>query len=203
MKLKHYIFTPILVLLNLASYSQNIILASHAKDSLKSKLEMIYKVDQDLRNDWDSVATNFADSTFEYKSFMVKVQETDSVNSIEVMNIIDNYGWLGPETIGNKGNTALFIIIQHSNITVQKKYLPIMRDAYRHRRARGQHLALLEDRVAVFSGEKQIYGSQISTLNGQSKLFPIIDKKNVDKRRAAIGLGPLSEYVKQFGITYP
>jgi hypothetical protein len=60
-------------------------------------------------------------------------------------------------------------------------------------------LALLEDRIRVREGKKQIYGSQLhSTASGKYVPEPIEDEVNVDARRAKVGLGPLSEYLKGF-----
>ncbi len=37
---------------------------------------------------------------------------------------------------------------------------------------------------------------------GKNEFFPIEDEANVNKRRAAVGLEPLEEYAKHFGIDY-
>jgi hypothetical protein len=36
----------------------------------------------------------------------------------------------------------------------------------------------------------------------QEQFFPIQDEANVNKRRASVGLQPLEEYAKFFGINY-
>jgi hypothetical protein len=52
-------------------------------------------------------------------------------------------------------------------------------------------------------GKKQIYGSQLQQNDkGAWEFYPIEDEPNVDKRRQAVGLPPLSEYAKQFGFEY-
>lgn len=70
--------------------------------------------------------------------------------------------------------------------------------------AKGSQLALLEDRVALGQGKKQMYGSQIHRNNQTGKYFvaPIEDESNVNKRRASVGLEPLEEYVKHWSIDY-
>ena len=64
-----------------------------------------------------------------------------------------------------------------------------MREAVKNRKARPEQLALLEDRVALAQGKKQIYGSQIHQDPKSGKYFvaPIEDEPNVNKRRAAVG----------------
>jgi len=52
-------------------------------------------------------------------------------------------------------------------------------------------------------GKKQIYGSQLRQNDkGALEFYPIDDEPNVDKRRQAVGLPPLAEYAKQFGLVY-
>lgn len=51
-------------------------------------------------------------------------------------------------------------------------------------------------------GEKRLYGSQIQRTGDTFVIYPIEDEPNVNKRRAEVGLQPLEEYVKQWGIEY-
>lgn len=65
-------------------------------------------------------------------------------------------------------------------------------------------LALLIDRIEIREGRKQRYGSQIGTNPNNKTLYvlPLIDPDNVDKRRAEVGLGPISEYVKNWNLVW-
>jgi hypothetical protein len=106
--------------------------------------------------------------------------------------------------VGEQGNATLFLVIQHADQKTQEKYLPIMRVAVKSGKAYGRHLALLEDRVALAQGKKQIYGSQIHRDQQTGKYFvaPIEDEPNVNTRRAAVGLDPLEDYAKNWDIEY-
>jgi hypothetical protein len=66
------------------------------------------------------------------------------------------------------------------------------------------NLALLEDRVLVRQGKSQIYGSQLRNNPDTKKMefYPIEDEAHVDERRSTVGLGPLTEYAKLFGLDY-
>ena len=64
---------------------------------------------------------------------------------------------------------------------------------------------MMEDRVLLGEGKKQIYGTQLRSgrdTGGQWVLEPIEDEAGVDARRAAVGLPPLAEYLKAFGLEY-
>jgi hypothetical protein len=111
---------------------------------------------------------------------------------------------LGDKEVGNQAITALFMVIQHSNKSTQEKYLPLMREAVKDGKAKGKSLALLEDRVALRQSKMQIYGSQVfwSKANNKYFILPLEDPANVDKRRAKVGLQPLSEYVRVWNIEW-
>ena len=130
------------------------------------------------------------------------MNEKDSINLIKVKAILDQYGWLGSDIVGGQGNQTIFLVIQHADLRTQEKYLPMMQEAVRHGKAKGSHLALLIDRVEMYNGRPQIYGSQLNGENGKYKFYPILDEANVNKRRAEVGLEPLEEYAKQFNIEY-
>lgn len=95
-------------------------------------------------------------------------------------------------------------VIQHSDLETREKYLPMLREAVKNGKALSMHLALLEDRVALGQGKKQIYGSQIhrDQKTGQWFVAPIEDEKNVNTRRASVGLEPLEVYLKHWNIDY-
>ena len=142
------------------------------------------------------------------ETYARRQQEMDAQNLVKVEAILQKYGWLGQDIIGSNGNEALFLVIQHSTPAVMEKYLPIMKAAVLEKKAEATQLALLQDRVNMNQGKKQIYGSQLRS-NSQNAdgsenwfIYPIEDAQNVDKRRAEIGLRPIAEYMKSFGITW-
>ena len=128
----------------------------------------------------------------------------DQANLKYVSKILDKYGWISYDTIGFKAHQTLFLVIQHADSTTQEKYLPLLKQAVKDNRAFAHDLALLEDRVLIKRGSKQIYGSQIQCDSTGKKcwILPIEDEINVDKRRAEVGLQPLAEYVKTWNIEY-
>jgi hypothetical protein len=54
----------------------------------------------------------------------------------------------------------------------------------------------------MLNGRPQIYGSQMQIIDGKRVLYKIIDEKNVNKRRAEVGLGSLEEYLKLANVEY-
>jgi hypothetical protein len=171
---------------------------------LANQLDSIYVEDQKYRQMIVNLESKFSYDSREMKDLWKTIREKDSINLIKVTGILDKYGWLGADVVGQQGSAALFLVIQHADQKTQEKYLPLMREAAKNGKANPANLALLEDRVALAQGKKQIYGSQVHRDNktGKYTIPPIEDEANVNVRRASVGLGPLEEYLKNWNIEY-
>jgi hypothetical protein len=172
--------------------------------TLVKELEIIFEKDQKPRNDIKIIESKYGAQSNEMKAHWKMIVQYDSLNLISIVNILDKYGWLGPEIIGEQGNSTLFLVIQHADITTQQKYLPMMREAVKKGNARASSLALLEDRILLRTGKNQIYGSQIG-IDSETNLnyvLPLDDPDNVDKRRAEVGLQPLADYISHWNLTW-
>ena len=141
----------------------------------------------------------------EYIAAVKSQDEIDKRNMARLEEIIKGYGWPGSRLVGEEAAQAAFLILQHSDLQHQEKYLPLLKEAAKKGEARAADAAMLEDRILVREGKKQLYGTQVSfgpETGGKLVLNPVEDEEHVDERRAAVGLMPLAEYLKHFGIDY-
>lgn len=194
---------PILVW-SLAFLLQSYIARTQVNDSLSKILERIYSDDQQYRNRLGYLQQKHGYNSPEMRIVLDSMRAKDSVNVIMVSRILDEYGWLGPGVVGASGNRALFLVIQHADLDVQLKYLPLVRSAVKTENAKAGSLALLEDLIAVRQGLDQIYGSQIgwNKIDKTHFLFPMIDPDKLDERRLAVGLPPIESYLQNFGMSW-
>ena len=171
---------------------------------LRDTLLAIHERDQQWRQQIRDVQEKYGRDSKEIQALWKTINYHDSLNLLKITAILDEKGWVGPDKIGNQANQTLFLVIQHSNLATQQKYLPMMREAVKNKNASGSSLALLEDRVALGEGRKQLYGSQIgmNRETGKYYVLPLEDPDHVDERRAAVGLGPLADYVMRWEIKW-
>ena len=171
---------------------------------LISILDTIHDDDQKYRQQIEQIQSKYGRESEEMKAHWEIIKQKDSINLIRVKKILDEKGWLGADVIGRQGNQTLFLVIQHADIETQERYLPMMREAVNKGNAGASSLALLEDRVALRKGEKQIYGSQIGydKESGNYYVLPLLDPDNVDKRRADVGLETIQNYVSRWKIIW-
>ena len=191
-------------LINLVFGQNNDKTDSKLNYELITALDIIHNDDQQLRKTIGQKQEQYGIQSIEMNELWKTISYKDSINQIKTKTILDKYGWLGEDIIGQKGSKTLFLIIQHADIDYKIKYLPMMRQAVKNGKASTKDLALLEDRVLMMQGKKQIYGSQIgiNPETGDYFVSPIIDPENVDKRRAEVGLKPMSEYLESWNLKW-
>lgn len=170
---------------------------------VKAELEAMYDSDQGDRARLQEITMKNGLDSPEVREMWRKQRAIDDANVQRLQRIIDEDGWPDPKVVGKNAARAAFLVIQHADYPYQKQYLPVLRAAVAGGKARPDDLAFLEDRVLVREGKKQIYGSQVrQNVNGGTEFDPIEDEEHVDQRRKSVGLPPLAEYGKQFGIDY-
>ena len=61
--------------------------------------------------------------------------------------------------------------------------------------------ACLADRIAVFEGRPQLFGTQFDWFDGELSPAPLAAPEEIDAHRATVGLPPLAEAVTQMRAT--
>jgi hypothetical protein len=176
---------------------------SKLNKSLVILLDSVYKTDQSTRLNAVAVNNEFGQESKEAKEMWKKIKQKDSVNLFLVSNIIEKYGWPGKSVVGAIGNSAMFLVIQHADIKVQEKYLPVIREAVKNGNASAYDLAELEDIVALKQKRKQIYGSQLKAVDAKKYcVLPVENPETIDERRKKAGLNTMNEYLENWGMVW-
>jgi hypothetical protein len=115
----------------------------------------------------------------------------------EILNeIIDAIGYPTIDKVGREASEAAWLIIQHSigQPGFMKKCVKLLEVAVKDHKADPRSLAFLTDRVAVFEGHPQRYGTQFDwDENGEMSPKLIGDVQKVNQRRKSVGLNSLEE----------
>lgn len=120
-------------------------------------------------------------------------------NAEILSNIIDKIGYPTIEKVGKEANEAAWLVIQHSigKPEFMKKCIVLLEKAVAEKKSDAKQLAYLSDRIAVFEGRAQLYGTQFDwDENGEMnpKMFDDIEK--VNERRKSVGLNSLQEQIE-------
>lgn len=183
----------LLFVINLHSQTAKTPLVSNSP--LQLELLKMVEADQAIRNELIKSGVEHPD-----KKILKRMDAIDTANLARVKAIIKRYGFPTPKLVGKDGVEATFLLIQHGDLAFQKQMLPFIKNSFRSENLSGQNYALLLDRVLIGEGKPQVYGTQGKPFDQwkgkEPALQPIEDEANVDKRRAEVGLPPLSEYIK-------
>jgi len=171
---------------------------------LRTELLGLVARDQANRDGVDSVLAAHGSTSPEADSALKAMAAADAPLMARLTEIIKAKGWPGRTLVGDDGAHAAWLVLQHAPPAVQRSMLPLVRAAVAKHEARASDLALLEDRVLVDDGKPQRYGSQLMypQVGGTPTLRPIDDEACVDARRASVGLEPIADYLKRFGVEY-
>lgn len=167
-------------------------------ENLRAVLDTIWRTEQSPIRLRDSIMKIDGPDSKQFQEQQKIYKKNHIINERKVKNILNKYGWPTKAMIGEHGNWTICNVIQHSDNAIRLKYLPMMRQAVKEGKLEPRLLGRAEDRIATERGDLQVYGTQIKyypktkTLN----VWPVDDPANVDKRRAAIGLDSIAEFLK-------
>lgn len=116
--------------------------------------------------------------------------------------IMARYGYDTPfsaedAAVGQDGAISAWLLVQHADKDpeFQRRCLELMQQAVAVGEASASNFAYLTDRVRVAEGRPQLCGTQNRVVDGKVVSAEIEDAAQVDDRRAAVGLGPVAEYL--------
>ena len=178
------ILTSTILMLNTAiSFGQN----------KKLNIDLVHTIDSLYHADQDCAKITPADSAAATFKRVIRT------NFPLIESILTKYGFPGYDLVGKEGSENYFLLVQHSdfNVSFQKRALKLMRKQVDKKNASGSTYAYLVDRTELNSGKKQLYGTQVQMGREGTNLRPCIDTINLDKRRKAVGLKPIKEYLQQ------
>ena len=169
-------------------------------DSITKTLEIVYEDDQSLRKEYQKVEKEFGWNSQQAKDLWAKQEILDSINIVKVTSIIDKYGWLGINEVGENGNSALFLVLQHSDLNTQLEYLPVLEKATEKGKATKSELAYFKDRVLLRQGKKQVYGTQYEWDDEKKEYYlaSVIEPEKLNERRESVGILSIEEYYETY-----
>jgi len=173
-------------------------------DMVKAELAYRAALDQGWRNiDLSTLLTEagleakrpnirFADTlmTYRYSCYV------DMENTLWLKKQLQFSDWFRISVYGEEADLSGWLIVQHSiqDPEFQRDVLERLEGLAREGETNPKYYALLWDRVAIFSGEKQKFGTQFTCGDeGVLEPSPLLDPDHVDRFRSDVGLDPLSE----------
>ena len=148
-----------------------------------------------------------------FDGYHPRMAEVHRQNAEKLSHMIERFGWPGNSLVGEEGATAAWLVLQHAigNPDLQRRCLPLLEKAVESNDIPAYQFACLADRICVFEGRPQRYGTQFDwDDSGLMSPHPLLDAGRVDEYRQSVGLGPLAEKIEEMrartaaeGRTFP
>ncbi len=125
-----------------------------------------------------------------FEGYHPRMRATHDGHAARLALIFDRHGWPGWSRVGADGAEAAWLIVQHAiaQPALQRRALSALLDAAERGEVPPWQPAMLEDRIRVFDGRLQRYGTQLDwNAEGTLAPLPIEDPAGVDRRRRSAG----------------
>lgn len=169
---------------------------AHFDKPLRARLQEIGGRDQEIRYEFLEAYRAPVRDQARIDSLTREMQLVDSINQVAICNILDKYGFVGSDKVGN-ACAVFWLVIQHAPVELQKKYFNLFERAAHNGDISLEQVAMMDDRIAMHEGRPQRYGSQIV----DGKLYRLLNPDKVDQWRKEMGMPPLDDYLKQMGAS--
>src|SRR5262249_11164957 len=153
--------------------------------------ELLAMREEDLR-----VRAEIIAGSSSFDGYHPRMEEVHKRNAARLKEIIAEHGWPGRSLVGEDGAVAAWFIAQHAigDPTFQRRAMELLRQAHSNGEASAIAIAFLEDRVCMYEGRPQIYGTQFEPdEHGMPQPYQIADPDHVNQRRKAIGMNTIEE----------
>lgn len=124
-----------------------------------------------------------------------RLEELHRANASRLRQIIAVFGWPGIALVGEKGARAAWRIALHS--IAEPSFMRHCRDlidaaSQRHDAPRWQ-FAIIDDRIRVYEGKAQRYGTQLRVGENGLEPQPLENEARINSMRMQAGLPPLAQ----------
>jgi CubicO group peptidase (beta-lactamase class C family) len=131
-----------------------------------------------------------------YSGYHPKMKAIHDRNAEKLREIIREFGWPTKVLVGESGSDAAWLILQHAidHPDLLRSSLMLLKTASDRQEINPQNYACLYDRICLFEGRPQVYGTQfVFDENGEYIPWEIENRDGVDERRFKMGFPSLEE----------
>ena len=155
--------------------------------ALRDELRAMDRYDQEVR-------TELARDGSLFDGYHPRMAAVHDANAARLKAITDEHGWPTESLVGEDGARAAHRIAQHSinHPALMREWRGMLDEASSRGAVPRAHFAYIDDRIRVFEGLPQRFGTQWRGGPDGLEPSPLEDPERVEEWRAELGLPPLS-----------
>ncbi len=172
----------------------------------REKLMDLFERDQEVRREGEAFFRNTKPGTPigpAERAVLDKQAKASRDHIAELKKLMAKWGFPGYRKVGGDATAAAINLTQHAKDTgFMNNFLAGLKKAQETGDASKADVAELTDRVLIAEGKKQRYGTMVSVQGKKIAPTAVEDPKNLDKRRAEMGLPPMEDYLERIKERY-
>ena len=170
----------------------------------RDRLELALTLDQEPLKAMHSVdlsALSEADRLAARTEAEARLDAISDETVATVLSLVPPEGWFSNATYGQDAATGAFLVIQHADTALQRRFLPALEAMADRGEALKWQYAMMYDRIAVAENRPQRYGTQMQCVAGRMVPAPTEDSERLEQRRAPMGFRwpDYAAYLANFG----
>jgi len=160
--------------------------------ALREELVAMEQQDQDVRSELAANGTLF-------DGYHPRMQAVHKEHAKHLRHTIAQFGWPTEAMVGPEGAKAAWVIAQHSigEPDFMRQCRNLLDDASKQGEVPRWQFAYIDDRIRVFEGRPQTFGTQLCEKDGVLQPCPLEDSANVERLRHEAGLPPLTDILER------
>ncbi len=129
-----------------------------------------------------------------------QMEEVHQENARQLLSIIEEHGWPHEVLVGQEGAEAAWLIAQHSigEPGFMRQCRDLLEEASRLKLSPRWQYAYIDDRIRVFEGKGQRFGTQIDIKPTGPEFYQLEDPSEVSTWRKEAGLGTVRSALAKF-----
>ena len=134
-----------------------------------------------------------------------RLEELHRNHASRLRQMIAVFGWPGSRLVGDKGAKAAWRIALHSisEPGFMRQCRDLLDTASQHRDVPRWQYAILDDRIRVYEGRPQRYGTQLHDGPNGLEPHPLENQSRVNSMRMQAGLPPLAQTLAKARAAHP
>ena len=128
-----------------------------------------------------------------------RLEEVHRANASRLRQIIAVFGWPGVALVGDEGAKAAWRIALHSisEPAFMRQCRDLIEAASQSKDAPRWQFAIIDDRIRVYEGRPQRYGTQLRLGSNGLEPYPLENEARINSMRMQAGLPPLAKTLAQ------
>lgn len=167
-------------------------------ETMSEELILMADEEQEVRREiMPLIAQYQKDGSGKMKLFAkaMSMEKLDKENQETLQSYLESCGW--QEQLHPDAHNAIYLILQHSPEDMMTQYFPLVKERMDQGHLDPDDWATMLDRLKMYSGEPQIYGTQtFADDDNVNWVWPVANLDSLEIKRAQVFLPDMETYFK-------